>query len=122
MIMMGLGCGTPTRDEITGRYTLDYGYGVEELTLRVDGTYQQRFQMKGQAKTFSSEDRWDFKDGSDPTVILRNCMTADNYFGKPSAELGQRSGGICGLHVQKTVGRLKLVLNPEVGLSYRKSE
>jgi hypothetical protein len=42
------GCGgTIRRDQLPGTYRVDYDYGIDQLTIRGDGTHTQEFAEKG---------------------------------------------------------------------------
>jgi hypothetical protein len=46
--IVAFGCSaTVSREQLVGTYRVDYGYGVEQLTLKADGTYKQEFAQQG---------------------------------------------------------------------------
>jgi hypothetical protein len=116
-----IGCSSQLNpSDVVGAYTLRYPYGVEELVLRRDGTYEQSFVKHGETSAKKNLGRWELREGKQPEIVLRNCMLVDDFFGKPRASSEQFQPGDCILRVEKRFGRVSLPLNEDQGFIYKK--
>ena len=112
------GC-TVAPSSLPGTYRVDYGYGIEQLTLHADGTYVQQFAEKNKESRVINTGRWElerrgFWDGDllnlfEPVIV--------DVFGKPS-DLRPRPG-LWALNIKKTwSGQPQLSINEDRGLAF----
>jgi hypothetical protein len=125
-VAVAVSCGCQvTREGIVGTYVLRYPYGVEELRLANDGTYEQTFRKDGGTApvvhtgrwTFKAGGRWWYREGGE--LALHNCMLVDDLFGKPRPPEERVQPGVCLLGVQNRFGHASIVLNEKAGFVYR---
>jgi hypothetical protein len=111
------GCGgTIQRDQLPGRYRVDYGYGIEQLTIRGDGTYTQEFAAKGTDLRVINNGHWELEHGSfwDGELLDLFEPSIVDEFGRPRDMTPQ--SGRWPIPIRKSWrGQLRLVINEDVG-------
>ena len=96
LVIATAGCSGPvSRERLVGTYRVDYDYGLEQLTLKTDGTYTQEFAEPGQRFHVINQDRFDLGNGDfwdGQLLTLHNPVIVDEL-GKRSA---WRASPVCG--------------------------
>jgi hypothetical protein len=116
------GCSRPLpRERLIGSYRADYGYGVEQLTLRADGTYTQGFAAKGEALRAINQRRFDLGTGDywDRQLLqLHDPVVIDDLGKRPAMT---RSSGVWAMRVRQTqAGQPRLLINEDMGLEFNR--
>ncbi len=82
---LGNGCvpvpRTYTKEQLIGKYQIQYSFGTETLILNADNKYEQRFIDKA-GKTYVYHGKWDFEGGRDNQVALINAVDVCDGFGR----------------------------------------
>jgi hypothetical protein len=122
LAIVAVGCsGTAPRERLVGTYRVDYGYGVEQLTLRSDGTYTQEFADKGESFRALNQGRFDLRTGSfwDRQLLqLHNPVIVDDL-GKRTAMA--RFSGVWAMPVRQTLGgQPRFPINEDAGLEFKR--
>jgi hypothetical protein len=116
------GCsGTIPRTDVLGRYRVNYDYGIEELTLREDGTYVQDFAEKDQQLRTINTGRWDIQRGDFWEGQLLNLFepVIVDVSGRRS-DLARRSGKWM-IRIRKTwSGQPRLLINDDLGEAFER--
>src|SRR5262249_26843706 len=118
------GCyGPVSRERLVGTYRVDYGYGLEQLTLKADGTYTQEFAEAGQGFHVINEDQFDLGTGDfwdDQLVTLHNPVIVDVSGTRSDMT---RSSGVWPARVRRScAGRPRLLINEDLGLEFERVE
>jgi hypothetical protein len=120
--ILAAGCGgSVPREQLIGSYTVDYGYGVERLTLRGDGTYVQEFAAKDEASRPINQGRFNLRVGDywDGQILELETPVIVDDLGKRSAMA--RSAGVWPLRIRKTwSGHPKFLINEDMGLEFNR--
>jgi hypothetical protein len=120
--ILAVGCtGTVPRERLVGTHRVDYGYGVEQLTLRADGTYTQEFAAKGEAFRAINQGRFDLRNGDfwDGELLQLHDPVIVDDLGKRSAMA--RSPGVWPLRIRKTWGgQPRFLINEDMGLEFNR--
>lgn len=119
-ILTGLaGCSSKLEtNDVTGTYQAVFSYGVETLTLRADGNYEQSFKYND-GKELSNKGTWQFWPGSKNVIRLNDALMVDDNFGKPAATVGK---GAWGIEARKNslTGSITLNWNDDLGVAFKK--
>jgi hypothetical protein len=116
------GCGTIPRTGVPGTYRVDYGYGIEQLTLREDGTYVQEFAEKNQPLRVINTGRWELQQGDfwqgqflnlfDPVIVDVSGRRSD---------LTRHAGGRWPIPLRKAwSGQPRLLLDDDIGEAFER--
>lgn len=120
--VFALGCrGTVPRERLVGSYRADYGYGVEQLTLRADGTYIQEFAAKGEAFRSINQGRFDLRVGDywDGQLLQLHDPVVIDDLGKRSPMA--RFSGVWPMRIRKTWGgQPRFLINEDMGLEFNR--
>jgi hypothetical protein len=116
------GCRVFEKQELVGTYRADYGYGIEQLTIRSDGTYRQDFGETGQPPHQVNEGRWEIRnrDGDfwDPQMLeLQDALLVDfaGHRRDPPAR------ALWAIPIRRGwTGRMKLPIFEDIGLEFEK--
>jgi len=121
-ILAVVGCNRPIpRERLVGSYRVDYGYGVEQLTLRADGTYTQEFAPKGEAFRAINQGRFDLRTGTfwDGELLQLHDPIIIDDLGKRSAMA--HAVGVWIMPIQKTwSGQPRFPVNEDMGLYFER--
>ena len=116
------GChGTVARDRLVGSYRVDYGYGIEQLTLRGDGTYSQEFAAKGEPFREINHGRFNLRVGDfwDGQLLELDTPVIVDDLGTRSAMT--RAPGVWPIRIRKTwSGQPRFLINEDIGLEFNR--
>lgn len=116
------GCRLAEKEELVGTYRADYGYGVEQLTIRSDGTYRQDFVESGQPLHQINEGRWAMRNSDDLwdplTLELRDALLVD--FGGQRRDPAVRGSWVIPIRRGWWSGRVTLPIFEDIGLEFEK--
>jgi hypothetical protein len=116
------GCGGTIRsDQLPGTYRVDYDYGIEQLTIRGDGTYTQEFAEKGKNFRVINKGLWELQEGDlwDRQVLNLFEPVIVDKFGRPS-DMTPKSGR-WPVPIRKTWrGQPRLLINPDLGYVFER--
>src|SRR5882762_3390018 len=116
------GCwGVTTTDEIVGKWTVQYRETTEELVLRKDGTFDQILAGQQGSNLARRTGKWELRNGKETEVVLHGALPIDETTGKIDGDLSHIENGLSFFPVSRTFGRIKLIVNEDLNLSFRKS-
>jgi len=116
------GCnGSTTADEIVGRWTVRYRETTEELVLRKDGTFDQILVGQQGSNLARRTGKWELRTGKETQVVLHGALPVDESTGKIDRDLSRIENGLSFFPVSRKFGRIKLIVNEDLNLSFRKS-
>jgi hypothetical protein len=78
------------RSELIGTYEIRYDFGLETLSLREDGLYEQRF-VDSSNKVFTAQGKWTFHGGVNNQIDLENPMPILHPFGRFGSTTPERA-------------------------------
>jgi hypothetical protein len=115
-----LGCNaTIPRERLAGKYRIDHSYGVEQLTIRDDGTYTQEYGEKGKDLRVINKGTWDTSNGGfwDGQQLDLSAPVIVDEFGHPT-DLTP-SEGLWRIRIRKSwSGEIRLLVNEDVDLAF----
>jgi len=108
-----------------------YPYGTLELQLSKDGTYRQRFTLKGSSEPpIQNTGKWKLRvrEGgirrfweTDSGIHLEDALDVDDHFGHLSPDYHQVKHGLSHHEVRKSLsGKVYIVENDDIGLYFEK--
>ncbi len=107
--------------DVAGSYEATYSYGVETLTLKTDGTYEQSFKYND-GRGLSNKGTWQFGTVTENVLDLNDALIVDDGFGKPTATAATPQKGVSGIRARKNIltGAVSLIFNEDLGVAYKK--
>jgi hypothetical protein len=113
------GCGSKLETaDVAGIYQAVFSYGVETLTLKADGAYEQQFKYND-GKELSNKGTWQFSTVTENDIRLSNALIVDDGFGKPAAT-ADRGDWIIGARKNILTGAVSLNFNDDLGVAFKK--
>jgi hypothetical protein len=106
-------------EEVVGTYIAEYSYGQEELRLNEDHSYVQRITVKGAPGETTHSGHWTYDSGVG-RLSLQDALLLDNNFGKLNPNYKKPSDGIWVLSVRKSLSRVTLNWNDDLGVRFEK--
>jgi|SRR3990172_7953919 len=121
-VFLLLGCQSRVdQKDLIGVYEVQYPYGMEQLHIRPDGSYEQLFALKGQALKSINDGKWEISYSDGQELVLNNPVIVDDGFGKLSAM--RKETGIWPLHFRKGIsGRMFFPINEDQGFVFEKKQ
>lgn len=122
VLMSVVGCNSKLSTvDVSGSYQAVYPYGVEMLTLRTDGTYEQLFKYSD-GKKIGNQGRWEFWTAAENTICLNNALVVDDGFGKPAVTAAIPQSGCRGIGARKNplTGVVSLDVDEDLDIVFRK--
>jgi hypothetical protein len=110
-------CRKPTAQDLVGTWQVDYGTSKLTLTLRQDGTFEQRYQKRGESNLIRRDGKWELAEFEGPSVLLNGPLIVRDSDGTIESDDGK--GGWV-IHINKTFGHLGLAVNEDLGLYFEK--
>ncbi len=108
-----------TSDDVAGVYKVRYPYGTEELHLDKDGKYVQSVLIDGETSVKTNKGRWEFNK-EESKVILTDAMIVDDFYGHLRPAYWKIEPGLSIFPVEKSFGKLSLVINSDQGFVFKK--
>jgi len=122
--IVAVGCTGPQveRQELTGMYSIQYPYGVEELLVQGDGTYRQSFADDGKSFAPLNQGKWELKQGDfwdGQLLVLHDPVIVDDGFGRRANK--KASDALWQIRIRKRwSGGIKLLVNEDLGYEFVK--
>ena len=122
LALLMVGCSrSMTREQIAGEYRVDYGYGIERLTLKSDGTYTQAYADKGQDLREINHGQYELEAGSfleGQQITLHGPIAVD--FGGQKTDM-KRQDGYWTMPVRKLWwGEPRILIFEDIGLEFER--
>jgi hypothetical protein len=107
-------------NDIQDTYSVKYPYGIEELVLKENGSYEQLFAINGQLLNTINKGKWGISNVGEKQIILIDPVIVDNGFGKPT-KLEKKKGG-WPLRIKKGVfdNRIYFPINEDLDFEFRR--
>jgi hypothetical protein len=119
MVAIVPGCGSKLEPvDVVGTYQAELSYGVETLTLKPDGAYEQQFKYNN-GKELRNKGTWQFSAVTKNNIRLSNALMVDDGFGKPSATV-ERGNWIIGVRKNIVTGSVSLNFNDDLAVAFKK--
>ena len=117
IIFLLIGCSNNIRkDEIVGKYIVEYPYGKEILTIKTDNKYEQRIIFNTGNSFQKNEGEWNIKDMK---ITFKHYKEIDNGFGKINYNVDTISW-MCTLPIRSILGKVSILKNEDLGFTYEK--
>lgn len=122
-MFLNFGCRSEiTRTDLPGLYAVKYPYGIEQLNIKADGTYEQLFAKNGESLKIINKGKWEVIRGDSwdaNLLVLNEPVLIDDAFGSLS-KLEQRSG-VWQLRIRKSFhGEIYFPINDDQGFVFKK--
>ena len=120
-IFLFFGCKTKVEQkELIGVYAAKYPYGMEQLRITPNGTYEQLFAFKGQSLKTVNKGKWEIRYLDGQQLILNNPIIIDDGFGNIST-MKKESDSAWPLHIYKSItGKIFFPINEDLGFVFKK--
>jgi hypothetical protein len=116
-LVIAVGCGVSSMNELSGDYSVWYAHGVERLTLKTNGTFTQIYTCLENGHATTNSGTWEFKE-EDRDILLRDVFVFDDWGARPK----QLEKVVWRLRVAKRFDKISLIIGEPGVLEFDKAK